>query len=134
MRYLFGASCFAGKDWTWRDVLRNSTRKKRKDSGISKIHSFVSKHTEYFHISSALFFVSFFRFFFFFFTFFRSPRAAVATWLLLDFPKVLCGLLSCRYSSPGSPTPCFALGFRLPHRVYFSCSQLSFRSSTCRQV
>ena len=30
-----------------------------------------------------------------------------------------------------SPTPCFALGFRL-HRVYFSCSQLSFRSSTCR--
>ena len=36
-------------------------------------------------------------------------------------------------SSFRSPTRCFALGFRL-HCVYFSSSQLSFRSSTCRQV
>ena len=31
-----------------------------------------------------------------------------------------------------SPTSCFALGFL--HHVYFSSSQLSFRSSSCRQV
>ena len=57
----------------------------------------------------------------------------------LDFPKVLRGLSFSVVGSPArgmsfqSPTPRFALGFRL-HCVYFSCSLLSFRSSTCRQV